>query len=60
LLKYASVKNWSAFERGIMFWTIKEEDGTFRIADQKNNLMGPGGTTRSKQSLFLWDRQSTM
>jgi hypothetical protein len=53
LLKYASVKYWSAFERGMVFWTIKEEGGTFRLAGQKNSLTGPGGTTRSKQSLFL-------
>lgn len=43
LLKYASVKNWSAFERDIMFWTIKEEDGTFRIAGQKKQ---PDGSWR--------------
>jgi len=34
LLKYASVKYWSDFERGMLFWTIKEKDGTFRIAGQ--------------------------
>ena len=34
LLKHAGVKNWSAFERGMEFWTIKEKDGVFQIAGQ--------------------------
>jgi hypothetical protein len=34
LLKYAGVKSWSVFERGLMFWTIKEKNGTFQIAGQ--------------------------
>src|SRR5580704_18509428 len=34
LLKYAGVKSWSAFERGLMFWTIKEKNGVFQIAGQ--------------------------
>jgi hypothetical protein len=34
LLKHAGVKNWSAFERGMMFWTIKEKNGAFQIAGQ--------------------------
>jgi hypothetical protein len=34
LPKYARVKSWSAFERGLMFWTIKEKDGVFEIAGQ--------------------------
>lgn len=35
LLKYAGVKSWSAFERGMLFWTIKSTDTSFRIAGQK-------------------------
>jgi hypothetical protein len=35
LLKYANVKSWSAFERGMQFWTIQQKDGTFRIAGQR-------------------------
>jgi hypothetical protein len=34
LPKYARVKSWSAFERGLMFWTIKEKKGVFQIAGQ--------------------------
>jgi hypothetical protein len=34
LPKYAGVKSWSAFERGMMFWTIKEKNGAFQIAGQ--------------------------
>jgi hypothetical protein len=35
LLKYAGVKRWSEFERGMTFWTIEEKDGSFEIAGQK-------------------------
>ena len=34
LLKYAEVKSWSVFERGLMFWTIKEKNSAFQIAGQ--------------------------
>lgn len=34
LPKYARVKSWSAFERGLMFWTIKIKNGVFQIAGQ--------------------------
>jgi hypothetical protein len=34
LPKYAGVKSWSVFERGLMFWTIKERNGVFEIAGQ--------------------------
>jgi hypothetical protein len=40
LLKYAGVKNWSAFERGMMFWTIKGKDDTFRLTGQKRQPDG--------------------
>jgi hypothetical protein len=35
LLKYAGIKNWSAFERGMRFWSIKSKGGIFRLARQK-------------------------
>ena len=35
LLKYAGVKSWSAFERGMSFWTIKDDGTSFRIAGQR-------------------------
>jgi hypothetical protein len=34
LLKYAGVKSWSEFERGMLCWTIKKQDGIFQIASQ--------------------------
>ena len=40
LLKPAGVKNWSAFERGLKFWTVKERDGAFRIAGQTKHPDG--------------------
>jgi hypothetical protein len=35
LLKYAGVRSWSAFERGMSFWTIEDDGTSFRIAGQK-------------------------
>jgi hypothetical protein len=40
LLKYAGVKSWSAFERGMLFWDIKENNGAFRIASQRKQPDG--------------------
>jgi hypothetical protein len=40
LLKYAGVKSWSAFERGMLFWDIKENNGAFRIAGQRKQSDG--------------------
>ncbi|HXL64853.1 MAG TPA: hypothetical protein VN938_07340 [Xanthobacteraceae bacterium] len=37
LLKYAGVKSWSAFEKGMLAWTVKKQDGAFRIAGQIKN-----------------------
>lgn len=31
VLKYAGVKTWPAFERGMCLWGIEEKDGTFQI-----------------------------
>jgi len=38
LLKYAGVKSWSAFERGMSLWTIEDDGTSFRIAGQKRQL----------------------
>ena len=36
LLKYAGLSNTGpAFERGVLFWDIKENNGAFRIASQE-------------------------
>ncbi len=40
LLKYAGIKSWSAFERGMLFWTIKDSNTSFRIAGQKKQPNG--------------------
>jgi hypothetical protein len=40
LLKYAGVRSWSAFERGMSFWTIKSNDTSFQIAGQRKQLNG--------------------
>jgi hypothetical protein len=34
ILKYAGVKSWPAFERGMLFWIVQEKDGIFQIAGQ--------------------------
>jgi hypothetical protein len=39
-LKYAKVKTWSAFERGLLFWTIKEKDDAFQINGQRKHSNG--------------------
>ena len=33
-------KSWSAFERGVLFWDIKENNGAFRIASQRKEPDG--------------------
>jgi hypothetical protein len=57
LLKYAGVKRWSEFERGMKFWNIKDRDGVFQIlveakqpegfwkADPKQTITLPPGTS---------------
>lgn len=35
VLKYAGVRNWSAFERGMRLWNIVEEEGVFQIAEKE-------------------------
>ncbi len=39
-LKYAGVKSWSAFERGMQCWQITAKDGIFRIAGQRKEPDG--------------------
>jgi hypothetical protein len=57
LLKYAGVKRWSEFERGMRFWNIENNDGIFQIAgeakqpegywkpDPKQTITFPPGTS---------------
>jgi hypothetical protein len=47
VLKYAGVKHWSAFERGMRLWSIVERDGVFRIAEQEKK---PDGMWRDDPS----------
>jgi hypothetical protein len=35
ILKYAGVKSWSAFERGMLFWTMEDTSGAFQIVQQR-------------------------
>jgi hypothetical protein len=35
LLKHAGVGNWSTFERGMLLWSITENDGIFQITGQE-------------------------
>ena len=56
LLKYAGVKSWSEFERGMKFWNIKDREGVFQILveakqpegfwkpDPKQTITFPAGT----------------
>jgi len=45
VLKYAGVKSWSAFERGMRLWSISEKNGNFQIAEQEKQ---PNGMWRGK------------
>jgi len=40
VLKYAAVRSWSAFERGMMLWSIEKKDGSFQIARQRKQIDG--------------------
>jgi hypothetical protein len=59
VLKYAGVKTWSAFERGMRLWSVEDKDGVYQIAEKKNSPTACGRTTRTKQSRFLGARPST-
>lgn len=50
ILKYAGVRTWSAFERGLLAWEIEEKDGTFRIA----------GNTKRSNGMWLGDPEQTI
>jgi hypothetical protein len=50
LLKYASLRSWSAFERGMRLWDIKEKDGVFQIA----------GNTKRPNGMWLGDPEQTI
>src|SRR6185437_116943 len=40
LLKYAGVKNWSAFERGASTWGIEQTDGIYQIVGYRRSTKG--------------------
>jgi hypothetical protein len=40
LLRYAGVKSWSVFERGMQLWDFRERNGTYEIA---GNFKGRNG-----------------
>ncbi len=40
LPKYAGVKTWSAFARGASLWSIKEQDGNYKIAGYRSPRAG--------------------
>jgi hypothetical protein len=40
VLKYAGVKSWSAFERGMMLWSIEEKDGVWKVVGTRKGSDG--------------------
>lgn len=50
LLKYAGVKSWSAFERGMLLWNIVEKDGIYQIA----------GNTKQPNGMWKEDPEQTI
>jgi hypothetical protein len=36
-LKYAGVKSWSAFERGMQLWSLEQKNGVFQIAPHEKS-----------------------
>ncbi len=40
VLKYAGVKSWSAFERGMMLWSIEERDGVWKVVGTRKGSDG--------------------
>jgi hypothetical protein len=40
LLKYAGLKTWSAFARGTITWSIKEDDGNYQIVGYRTHPDG--------------------
>ena len=49
-LKYAGVKSWSAFERGMLAWEIEKKDGNFQIA----------ANTKRPNGMWLGDPEQTI
>ena len=52
ILKYAGVKRWSEFERGLTFWTIKQYDGAFQIEGQAKQSDGGWRTDPERKIVF--------
>jgi len=40
VLKYAGVKSWSGFERGMMLWSIEEKDGVWKVIGKRQSSDG--------------------
>lgn len=59
ILKYAGVKTWSAFERGMLYWIIEEKRSTFQIAEQKNKMTECGETIPNERLLCHLQQQLT-
>ena len=58
LQKYAGVKSWSAFERGMLYWSIEEKDGVFRISGQSKQ---PDGMWRNDpEQTIIFPAESTI
>jgi hypothetical protein len=50
LLKYTGLRSWSAFERGMQLWDIKEKNLVFQIA----------GNTKRPNGMWLGDPEQTI
>ncbi len=51
VLKYAGAKNWSAFERGALTWSIRERNGIYRIVGQQLHRSGKGWQDDPEQTI---------
>jgi len=60
ILKYAGVRTWSAFQRGMPAWETERKDGTFRMAGNTKRPNGMWLGTRNKQSPFRREPQLMM
>jgi hypothetical protein len=43
VLKYAGLKSWSAFERGMMLWSIEEKDSIWKVVGTRKGADGANG-----------------
>jgi hypothetical protein len=57
LLKYATVKSWPAFERGMTFWIVNKEDGVFQITGQSKR--SDGGWRPDPERTIVFSPSST-